>query len=339
MAVRVAAFLPRASQRLRRKTEPSPATHAKKTRPVPQKTSRDLSPPAVSKEIQRPGESPFLPAESQSKPSPRVTPIASTAKKYRPSDARPKHNVAALKAVGIHRYASKHLELFTDIKPELAKDLPPLVDQLYAALENYFGPLPPDREGSTFQMTGYIMADKRVFRETGLLPENLPGFYHGRNRGAEFWINDQEYDYFRRHLMLHEATHCYMTFGKTSTQTAAGVVHGRHGGILRHAFPRKRRQGRRSARCRTTPKITPVGADLAHPNRREGRPVSFAGPGAGTEPQRLRRKRSLRQGSLRLGLGDLQISGYTPPLSGGFSQTRPSPNPADFSSAILGRLS
>jgi hypothetical protein len=108
--------------------------------------------------------------------------------------------------------------LYTDIKPELVEPLPKLVDQLYAALEKYFGPLPPDREGGTFQMTGYIMADQRLFRETGLLPENLPGFSHGRHRGAEFWMNSQEYNYYLRHLLLHEATHCFMTIAKEQNQ-------------------------------------------------------------------------------------------------------------------------
>ncbi len=116
-----------------------------------------------------------------------------------------------LAELGIKRYASQHLVLYTDIKPELAEGLPELADQLFEALEKYFGPLPPDQEGRVFQMTGYIMADQRVFRETGLLPDDLPGFNHGRHRGYEFWMNGQEYDYYLRHLMLHEATHCYMT--------------------------------------------------------------------------------------------------------------------------------
>ena len=45
----------------------------------------------------------------------------------------------------------------------------------------------------------------------GLLPDNLPSFLNGRHRGQEFWLNDQDQDYYRRHLVIHEATHCYMT--------------------------------------------------------------------------------------------------------------------------------
>ncbi len=193
----------------------------------------ETKPPTVSKASSHPKTSELpdfapleeLPQESDTKPpvlvggfgpddSSPTPPVAAKAKIYRPSDTRPKHNAAALAELGILRYASKHLVLYTDIKPARAKPLPGLADQLYKALEDYFGPLPPDREGRVFQMTGYIMADRRVFRETGLLPEDLPGFYHGRHRGAEFWMNDQEWDYYLRHLMLHEATHCFMTINR-----------------------------------------------------------------------------------------------------------------------------
>ena len=34
---------------------------------------------------------------------------------------------------------------------------------------------------------------------------------HGRHRHYEFWMFDQKDDYYRRHLMLHEFTHCFMT--------------------------------------------------------------------------------------------------------------------------------
>ncbi len=130
---------------------------------------------------------------------------------YRPDDNRPQHDDEQLSQLGIHRYESKRLVLYTDIAPNLAQPLPGLMDQAYDAWVEYFGPPPPNRAGTEFQMTGYIMADRRLFRETGLLPEDLPGFEHGRNRGTVFWMNDQEHDYYRRHLMIHEGTHCFMT--------------------------------------------------------------------------------------------------------------------------------
>ncbi len=130
---------------------------------------------------------------------------------YRPSDSRPRHDDAALEKAGIRKHASRRLLLYTDIDDTRAASLPPLMDLVYEAWEEYFGPLPRDREGTNFQMTGYIMADRERFLSTGLLPQDLPGFLHGRHRGAEFWMNDQTADYYLQHLMLHEGTHCFMT--------------------------------------------------------------------------------------------------------------------------------
>ncbi len=130
---------------------------------------------------------------------------------YRPSDARGRHDDRRLAELGIHKYESKRLKLYTDIDPQLAKPLPALLDLAYEAWEDYLGKLPPDREGTPFQITGYLMSDKELFRRAGLLPADLRAFVNGRHRGAEFWMIDQEHDYYRRHLMIHEATHCFMT--------------------------------------------------------------------------------------------------------------------------------
>lgn len=130
---------------------------------------------------------------------------------YRPDDVRPRHNAERAAELGIQRYESRRLLLYTDIDPEVARTLPPLMDQAYEALEDYFGPMPPARDGADYQMTGYIMADKDRFLAAGMLPERaLESLVHGLHRGAEFWMNEQEYDYYRRHLMIHEGTHCFM---------------------------------------------------------------------------------------------------------------------------------
>jgi len=131
---------------------------------------------------------------------------------FRPDDKRPQHDDAQLAAVGIRRFESERLRLYTDIDPEQARPLPLLTDRLYDALEHYFGPMPHDRAGTEFQMTGYLIKDLALFRETGLVPEDLPTFEHGRHRQNQFWLRDQEYDYYRAHLLLHEATHSFMTY-------------------------------------------------------------------------------------------------------------------------------
>jgi hypothetical protein len=131
---------------------------------------------------------------------------------YRPPDTRPKHDDARAGELGIARYESQRLILYTDIEPDVARPLPALLDQAYDAWVEYFGPLPPDRAGAEYQITGYIMRDRDRFRAAGMLPDRaFDLLQHGIHRGAEFWMNDQEYAYYRRHLMIHEGTHCFMT--------------------------------------------------------------------------------------------------------------------------------
>ncbi len=129
---------------------------------------------------------------------------------FRPPDHRPHHDDARLKELGIASFESKRLKLYTDVAAEKVQSLLPAVDAVYDALVDYFGPLPPNPERTEFQVTGYLMADKALFRRAGLLPEDLPPFLNGRHRGQEFWVNEQETDYYRRHLVIHEVTHCFM---------------------------------------------------------------------------------------------------------------------------------
>lgn len=130
---------------------------------------------------------------------------------YRPRDLRPAWDESRLRAAGIRMYESTHLRLYTDIDPVIARQLPPLVDQIEPAWREYFGELPPDRDGRDFQVTGYLIADRVRFEQLGMIPPDLPPFVNGRHRGLEFWMNEQEESYYRRHLLLHEATHCFMT--------------------------------------------------------------------------------------------------------------------------------
>ena len=130
---------------------------------------------------------------------------------YRPTVAPPGHDDERAAELGIQRYESRRLVLYSDIDPEIAATLPPLLDLAYAAWTEYFGLLPPDRDGTDFQLTGYIMREKDRFQAAGMLPdEALRSLEHGLHRGLEFWMNEQEYDYYRRHLLIHEGTHCFM---------------------------------------------------------------------------------------------------------------------------------
>lgn len=172
---------------------------------APSPPSTTPAPPAVS--VAKPPPSKTVVAQAKPPPQPAAPQIV-----YRPDDQRAKHDDDKLAALGIHRYESKRLVLYTDIPEDQAKPLPDLIDAAYDALSDYFGRLPPARDGREFQMTGYLLRNEQRFREADLIPDDLPTFEHGRHRRNEFWMRDQEFDYYRRHLLIHEATHCVMTY-------------------------------------------------------------------------------------------------------------------------------
>ena len=194
------------------------------SKPKPQPSSVDSKPPSREKPAVSPVTEKHSPETSETAdakvadstvsetPNPPVSDSSTAPQQvFRPADERPKHDDKALERLGIRRYDSKRLILYTDIDPQVAATLPPVIDQAYIALSDYFGPIPPDRARSEYQMTGYLIKDEATFREAGLIPGDLPPFDHGRHRRNEFWMREQKYDYYRRHLLIHEATHCFMT--------------------------------------------------------------------------------------------------------------------------------
>lgn len=129
---------------------------------------------------------------------------------YRLSYSRPETSDETLRQNGLMRFRLKHLDLITDLTPDMYEPLLPLPDAMMSAWEEYFGELPPAQDGSEYRVTGYLMRDRELFLNAGLIEENTLLSYHGRQIGAEFWLTDQSWDYYRRHLLLHEATHAFM---------------------------------------------------------------------------------------------------------------------------------
>jgi hypothetical protein len=60
-------------------------------------------------------------------------------------------------------------------------------------------------------MVGYIMADTGRFRAAKLFGDDSQILLEGVFRDQYFWMKDQRDDYWRRHLMIHEGTHCFMS--------------------------------------------------------------------------------------------------------------------------------
>ena len=129
---------------------------------------------------------------------------------YRMLYPRPEISDETLRRNGLMRFPLKHLDLITDLTPDVYESLLPLPDAMLATWEEFFGELPPAADGSEYRVTGYLMRDRELFLAAGLVKENTLLSYHGRQIGAEFWLNDQSRDYYRRHLLLHEATHAFM---------------------------------------------------------------------------------------------------------------------------------
>src|SRR5258708_555498 len=154
----------------------------------------DTAPTASKPKAKKPGKTKTKPGADDEAPAaadiaaddtrPAADPVRPV---VRPTLKVPAHDDRRLAALGIHRYESKRLVLYTDIDSELAKPLPGLMDQAYVAWEDYFGPLPPDRERTDFQMIGYIMGDRELFRQAGLFGSDDQILLEGVFRDQLFW--------------------------------------------------------------------------------------------------------------------------------------------------------
>ncbi|MEZ6132708.1 MAG: hypothetical protein R3C59_28915 [Planctomycetaceae bacterium] len=130
---------------------------------------------------------------------------------FRLPDNRPDINEERLRQAGVQRYEGRRLILLSDLPADDVRHLPELADGLFTALEAHFGSLPEATDQSPFQVTGCLIGDEDRFRRAGLMPDEGFTFKHGRHRNYEFWMYNPKTDYYRRHLLLHEFTHCFMT--------------------------------------------------------------------------------------------------------------------------------
>ena len=165
--------------------------------------------PAATADV-TPAPEPDRPA-TPAAPPPAADPVPTPAPVVRPPDRRPPLKSAALDAAGLHRSDGEHVTVVTDLPRGDLADLSGLIDAAHAAWVDYFGPLPPDARGAAFASTGYVMGEPDRFRAAGLLPDDLPPFLNGRQRGREWWLYAPHEPYFLRSLAVHEATHAYMT--------------------------------------------------------------------------------------------------------------------------------
>lgn len=116
---------------------------------------------------------------------------------------------ARLKAAGIRKISSQHLDLYTNVPsdPEIER-LPAVFDQAVPQWAAYFGVDPARTEG--WRARAFLIGDRAPFDALQLMPAGNDQFINGISSGGEFWLLEQPTPYYRRHLMLHEGTHAFM---------------------------------------------------------------------------------------------------------------------------------
>ena len=110
---------------------------------------------------------------------------------------------------GVFVSTGKHINLYSDIDD--ADQRREWVDLFDAATKQWCNLFNVDYETTKpWKMTAIVMQDETRIRNAGLIPDDLPEFPAGYNRGHEFWVYLQKDDYYTRHLILHEGTHAFM---------------------------------------------------------------------------------------------------------------------------------
>ena len=117
----------------------------------------------------------------------------------------------AHESAGIRKLTSKHLVLYTDAPSSQAVDnLPADFDKAVPLWAAYFGIDPA--KTADWQPRAFLVADRRRFRRTRLCCRPATKSLRTELRSTrEMWLRDQPTDYYRRHLLLHEGTHAFMT--------------------------------------------------------------------------------------------------------------------------------
>lgn len=115
-----------------------------------------------------------------------------------------------LESVGIRTLTGRHLVLHTDVPSDPEVDrLPALFAEAVPQWADYFGV--DQAKTATWRARAYLIADRRRFDALGLMPVGNDQFVNGISLGDELWLYEQPSAYYRRHLLLHEGTHAFMS--------------------------------------------------------------------------------------------------------------------------------
>jgi hypothetical protein len=110
----------------------------------------------------------------------------------------------------VHTLSGEHLTLYTDVPADAeVEQLPRWFDQAVPQWAEYFGAA--REEVKDWRATAYLIKDRAVFDALGLMPKGHDTFRHGLSIGDTIWLYEQPTAYYRRHLLLHEGTHAFMS--------------------------------------------------------------------------------------------------------------------------------
>lgn len=115
-----------------------------------------------------------------------------------------------LQRAGLRIIDGQHIKLITDLPTYDAIDqLPRVVDAAIDQWADYFR-VPRERLRD-WKIQAYLIGKREPFDALGLMPVGHDQFPHGLSMGYEVWVHEQPSDYYRRHLLLHEVTHSFMS--------------------------------------------------------------------------------------------------------------------------------
>jgi hypothetical protein len=163
-------------------------------------------------------------------PSPQSQPVAP--EKIRPTLSPPENtamqainpampaampiDTARVADAGVFVSAGNHITLYSDIDDQRRRQR--WVSLFDAAVVQWCQRFDINiAEAQQWRLTAVVMQDETRIRNAGLIPDDLPEFPAGFNRGHEFWVYLQKDDYYTRHLILHEGTHAFMQWFLSSS--------------------------------------------------------------------------------------------------------------------------
>jgi hypothetical protein len=115
-----------------------------------------------------------------------------------------------LQRAGLRVIDGQHVKLVTDLpSSEAIDELPRVVDAAIDQWADYFRV--SRKKLGDWKIQAYLIGKREPFDALGLMPVGHDQFPHGLSMGYEVWLHEQPSDYYRRHLLLHEMTHSFMS--------------------------------------------------------------------------------------------------------------------------------